>query len=550
MHTWYEHRDDDLFDRRLQHDAFGYRQIAGVERPADKEFCYIQVKHLGDLRWQTLDERLAQVMLDDATLGDAFGRPLQHDAHAKLHPVGQRDSVEVHMDRLLTEDVPLHLFDHHNGRFAAPVTGQVEIDKHVHACVSVDHGREGLAIHRHRPRISSPAVEDGGDLPRTTQAPRRALADSLADLRFERHSLHTRTLQHANDPDLRGRNIAHYSMRTGPRKPGSPFDRAARFCGIVVDKMVRIHRLADDLFLIDTHYVNTPEAVGVYLLLGERPALIETGPGSTLETVLAGIHAAGIDPVDLQAVAVTHIHLDHAGATGGLVHRYPHLDVYVHPLGAPHLIDPSRLVASAGRLYGADLPRLFGEVIPVPAARVHPLDDGAEVALGSRRLVAYDTPGHARHHLAYHDRASGDLFTGDAAGVALPGSHYVRPPTPPPELDIAAWDRTIARLRALQPRRLLLTHFGPHEWADDLLVQLQRRLHAFAQVVRDGLAAGEDDDTVVERVRTAAERELAATDGQATTVRFETIMAVQQSALGLIRYVKTREAPTAFPRSS
>ncbi len=338
--------------------------------------------------------------------------------------------------------------------------------------------------------------------------------------------------------------MTHYRATAHPRRRDLP-GRAGRIYGIVIDEMVRIQRLADDLILIDSHYVDTPEAIGIYLLLGQRPALIETGPASTLETVLAGVRAAGLDPQDLRAVAVTHIHLDHAGATGALVRRYPHLDVYVHPIGEPHLIDPSRLVASAGRLYGDDLPRLFGEVVPVPADRVHALEDGAEVTLGSRRLVAYDTPGHARHHLAYHDRASGDLFTGDAAGVALPRLLYVRPPTPPPELDIPAWDRTIARMQALHPRRLLLTHFGPHEWADELLVQLQRRIHAFAQIVREGLAEGKSDEEVAGQVRAAAERELADTDGQATAVRLETIMAIRQSALGMIRYVKTRESPTS-----
>lgn len=315
--------------------------------------------------------------------------------------------------------------------------------------------------------------------------------------------------------------------------------------------MMRIDRLDDDLILIDTHYANTPQAIGSYLLLGERPALIETGPASTMEALLDGLRAAGLDPSDLRAVAVTHIHLDHAGATGLLVRRYPHLEVYVHPIGAPHLIDPSRLVASAARLYGDDLPRLFGEIAPVPADRVHALADGAVIALGSRRLTAYDTPGHARHHLVYHDRDHGDLFTGDAAGVALPGSRYVRPPTPPPELDLPAWDRTIARMRALRPRRLLLTHFGAHEWADDLLDQLQRRIHAAADVVRQALAAGASDEDVTERLRAAADHDLPAED-RATAARLETIMAIGQSALGMIRYVKTREAPTSAssPRRS
>ncbi|MGH9197577.1 MAG: MBL fold metallo-hydrolase, partial [Acidimicrobiia bacterium] len=207
--------------------------------------------------------------------------------------------------------------------------------------------------------------------------------------------------------------------------------------------MAHITRLAHDLILIDTHYLNTPEAIGVYLLMGERPALIETGPASTVHQLINGVEAAGLNRNELQAVAVTHIHLDHAGAAGTLVRRFPHLQVYVHPVGAPHLIDPSRLLASAARLYGDDLHRLFGEVLPVPADRVHILQDKEIVQLGSRTLLALDTPGHARHHHAYLDESTGDLFTGDVAGVALPGSRYVRAPTPPPELDIPAWEQSI-----------------------------------------------------------------------------------------------------------
>lgn len=307
--------------------------------------------------------------------------------------------------------------------------------------------------------------------------------------------------------------------------------------------MVRIEPLAADLILIDTGYNNTPGAIGAYLLLGERPALIEVGPASTVETLLAGVRAAGLDPGDLRAVAVTHIHLDHAGATGTLVRRYPHLDVYVHHIGAPHLIDPARLLASAARLYGDELKTLFGELLPIPANRVHALQDGADIALGSRRLVALDTPGHARHHHAFFDAATGDLFTGDAAGVALPGSRYVRPPTPPPELDIRAWNATLARLRALGARRLLLTHFGAHTWVDDLLNQLEERLHAAETLVRRAVEAGETEDQVAERLRAMVDAGLMATDGPEAAGRFEVIMSTRQSVLGLIRYVSRGRAP-------
>lgn len=307
--------------------------------------------------------------------------------------------------------------------------------------------------------------------------------------------------------------------------------------------MVQIQRIAHDLTLIDVLYDHTTQVVGVYLLHGERPALIETGPTSTLETLLAGIRQAGVDPTDLRAVAVTHIHLDHAGGAGALVRQFPHLEVYVHRVGAPHLIDPTKLVASAGRLYGAELSRLFGEVVPVPANQVKVLNDGDHVMLGSRRLTAVDTPGHANHHHAFWDPSSGDLFTGDIAGVALPGSRYVRAPTPPPELDLPAWDRSLQALRGLRPKRLLLTHFGPHTWVEDLLAQLEENLHGNLRIVQEALRAGEDEEAITARVRAEILRGIEEQDGTDARSRYEVIMPIRLSTLGLIRYVRKSQAP-------
>lgn len=303
-----------------------------------------------------------------------------------------------------------------------------------------------------------------------------------------------------------------------------------------------IARVTDDLILIDTGYDHTPQAVGVYLLLGERPGLVETGPASVAEAVIEGIRAAGVPPEDLQAIAVTHIHLDHAGGAGTLARRLPRAQVYVHPRGAQHLIDPSRLLASAVRLYGDDLPRLFGDTAAVPAPRLHVLNDGDTVRIGSRTLRAVDTPGHARHHHAYWDAGSGDLFTGDIAGVALPGSRYVRAPTPPPELDVPAWQRSLARIRALHPRRLLLTHFGPHAWVEDLLVQLEERLQEGVESVRGYLQEGLNEAAITERVRQAALRQIEDRDGPGAGRRYEVIMPVRLSVLGLIRYLEKSSA--------
>jgi glyoxylase-like metal-dependent hydrolase (beta-lactamase superfamily II) len=305
--------------------------------------------------------------------------------------------------------------------------------------------------------------------------------------------------------------------------------------------MSRTQKIADDLVVIDLNYDNTAQVDCAYLLLGPQPALVETGPTATVENLLAGVREAGLDPAALQAIAVTHIHLDHAGGAGALVQRFPHLRVYVHPIGAPHLIDPTKLVASAGRLYGEDMGRLFGDVIPIPADRVHAIANGETVQLGARRLAALDTPGHARHHHVYWDRTNGDLFTGDLAGVALPGSHYVRAPTPPPELDIPAWERSLEKVRSLRPKRLLLTHFGPHTAVDDILAQLDDSLHQNLHFVQSAMAAGEDESTIIARAREDALQAIARRDGPTARARFEVIMPVRQSVLGLMRYIRKSE---------
>jgi len=245
-----------------------------------------------------------------------------------------------------------------------------------------------------------------------------------------------------------------------------------------------------------------------------------------------------VDPRALRAAAVTHIHLDHAGAAGTLAQRLPHLQIYVHPIGAPHLVDPARLITSARRLYGEDLDRLLGEPVPIPGERVHAVADGDTLELGSRRLRAVDTPGHARHHHAFFDEQSGDLFTGDVAGVALPGSRYVRPPTPPPDFDVQSWKTSLTRMRALNPARLLLTHFGPQTWVAELLDQLAMRIDRLVDRVREAMAAGVDPAAITEQVKREAMQEIDAADGAGSSARYEVIMPVYQSVLGLIRYIE------------
>jgi glyoxylase-like metal-dependent hydrolase (beta-lactamase superfamily II) len=200
--------------------------------------------------------------------------------------------------------------------------------------------------------------------------------------------------------------------------------------------------------VIDVMHLGRPHVIGCWEVDG---VLVDPGPESSLHTVVDAL--GGEQP---RAVLLTHIHLDHAAATGAMVRRWPDLEVYVHERGAPHLIDPSRLLASAERLYGDDLKRLWGEILPVPEANVKVLG-GGESVLGMR--VAY-TPGHASHHVCYFDEESGTAFTGDVAACRIPPSDLVMPPTPPPDIDVETWLESLAIVEGWQPERLALTHFG------------------------------------------------------------------------------------------
>jgi len=214
--------------------------------------------------------------------------------------------------------------------------------------------------------------------------------------------------------------------------------------------------------------------------------LVDPGPESSLGTLLAALGDARP-----RGLLLTHIHLDHAGATGALVRRWPDLEVYVHERGAPHVIDPGKLLASAGRLYGEErMAALWGEVLPVPAERIHALTGGETIALGGggRFRVAY-TPGHASHHVAYLHEESGRAFVGDVAGVRIPPAELTLAPTPPPDIDVEAWDRSLDLIADWRPAALALTHFGGIDAVAEQLDATRASLHELAALARDGDAA-------------------------------------------------------------
>jgi glyoxylase-like metal-dependent hydrolase (beta-lactamase superfamily II) len=224
---------------------------------------------------------------------------------------------------------------------------------------------------------------------------------------------------------------------------------------------------------IDCMHLGRDRVIGAYEVDG---LIVDPGPSTCLETLLAGLTR------EPRGLLLTHIHLDHGGASGSLVKRFPDLRVYVHEVGAPHLIDPAKLLESAGRLYGDDMERLWGEVLPVPEENIVVLE-GGESFEGFR---VEHTPGHANHHVAYLHEASGDAYVGDVAGVRIPPDDFTIAPTPPPDIDVEAWERSLATVAAWGPTRLCLTHFGH---AEDVEAQLERageRLRWLAGLAREG----------------------------------------------------------------
>lgn len=261
-----------------------------------------------------------------------------------------------------------------------------------------------------------------------------------------------------------------------------------------------------EIHTLDLSFHDVAEAIAVYLIEGpDGPLLIETGPGASIPALRAGLAAHGLAPADIGHALVTHIHLDHAGAAGWLAEQGTR--IYVHPVGAPHLIDPSRLLASAARIYGDKMDWLWGPMLPVPAEQLTVLADGERVDICGLAITPIDTPGHAGHHFTYRIRSarngaarSGDVaFTGDAAGVRLPGQRMVALPAPPPEFDLELWDRTLTRLAEQRLSRIYLTHFGAFDDVAEHLAELRELMHDSAAFVRAAMVEGVERDALVER---------------------------------------------------
>lgn len=311
--------------------------------------------------------------------------------------------------------------------------------------------------------------------------------------------------------------------------------------------MVQPFDAASGIRGIDTLMFGHEKATSAYLVDALEPALVETGPTTSVPAVLEGLSALGVGPGDLAHIVVTHIHLDHAGGAGALAPHFPAATVWVHERGAPHLADPTKLVASAARIYGEETLRsMFGPVEPIPPGRIRSLTDGDRVPLGNRAIEAVYTPGHASHHVCLFDEDTHSIFVGDALGVFLPDVRILRPATPPPEFDLDLAIASIGRVAERRPSRLLFSHFGPADDVTDLCRLATRRIEGWAEIVEEALTETEDVAEVVRilKERTAGEMEptSGAEIGQVQD-RYEALSSYEMNALGLMRYLKkSREA--------
>jgi glyoxylase-like metal-dependent hydrolase (beta-lactamase superfamily II) len=293
--------------------------------------------------------------------------------------------------------------------------------------------------------------------------------------------------------------------------------------------------------LLDLNWAGEARCIGTALICSDDfAAVIDPGPGSTLENLREQLGLHGLRVADLKAVLLTHIHLDHAGATGALVQENPALQVYVHTRGAAHMTDPAKLLDSAGRLYGKEMQRLFGEFLPVPESNLRILHGGETLALGMRELRVLYTPGHASHHLTYFDPTERVAYVGDTAGISIEGHPFILPATPPPDISLELWSASLDAITQLRPRRLFLTHFGFSDQPERHLNAYRERLQHWGTLSGEILSRGQEQGEATRAFARAVAAEAAGFLSPAELSHYVFNGALQLSWLGLERYHRKR----------
>ena len=307
---------------------------------------------------------------------------------------------------------------------------------------------------------------------------------------------------------------------------------------------VATRQIAPGVIEIDTLLGGWTHVTAGYLLPGESPVLVETGSQSSVPTLLEALASLGVDAGELAGVAVTHIHLDHAGGVGDVARAFPAATVYVHEKGARHLADPTKLVDSAARVYGPLLDSLYGRLDPTPAERIRVLEDGEELRVSSDRvLTMVDSPGHAKHHLALHDSVSGVLFAGDAVGVRLPDAGVLRPSTPPPDFDLDQALHSLRRFAERSPSGLALAHYGLLAEPDAVLAEAEETLRRWAAVAEQAWRQGTDIAAALEAAFASDMSDVDPGDRE----KLETLNGVHSNAAGFRRWLETRPSGPGAP---
>jgi glyoxylase-like metal-dependent hydrolase (beta-lactamase superfamily II) len=327
-------------------------------------------------------------------------------------------------------------------------------------------------------------------------------------------------------PQSHGHGQAHvHDPNTGAELPVVPTPRT----------------IAPGVLEIDTLLGGWERVTAGYLIEGSAPVLIETGSQSSVPVLLAALSQIGVGPEELAGVAITHIHLDHAGGVGDVARAFPSATVYVHEKGARHLADPTRLIDSAAQVYGPLLDSLYGRMEPTEASRLHVVSDGEEILVSANRtLVAVDSPGHAKHHVGFHDSLSGVLFAGDAVGVKLPDGGVLRPATPPPDFDLDLALNSLQRFAARRPSAIALAHYGLLEAPEDLLAEAEQTLRQWAETAEAAYRQGADIAAALSARFDAAPGDVE----PAQQEKLDTLNGVHSNAAGFRRWLEGRQEAT------
>jgi glyoxylase-like metal-dependent hydrolase (beta-lactamase superfamily II) len=307
-----------------------------------------------------------------------------------------------------------------------------------------------------------------------------------------------------------------------------------------------VTQVASGITLLDVEYLGRREVIAACLLDSPAgPLLVDPGPAVSLPALRQRLAEAGVALPELTAVLLTHIHLDHAGGVGSLVREHPTLQVYVHERGARHLVDPSRLLESARRVYGSEMAWRWGEFLAVPRPNVHALSGGEALSVGGRQLRVEWTPGHASHHVSFLDSDTGTALVGDTGGNRYSNRPFVSPVTPPPDVDLEAWHTSLDRIASWAPDRLVSTHFGVSWPVPPHLDELRGRLEAWSRRVLDTLDEPGTDEAKAEAFAAWAGSEVRRHMDEADARAYEWGTTALNSWHGLARYWRGRREASA-----